>query len=242
MKKLIILITLTFLSSCATSHFKKGEIFDTVNITPYKVANYNLGEKISGTLGRPFAVVNIGWSYDAYEVVNSFKPEKLYGNIDIPELKAGDKLKVHSKYKSDGKESLLLEHNSFHFSGIPHYLSITDNGNIANGWIHKDGTAIDTTQVWEKGRYFKKADIGFPIENDVKKFEIIYKGKIGTIVKFTFKEYENNKPIPISSEDISYDLTESTDFAYKKFKGKIVEASNTEVVVVIHEDPYPNKN
>lgn len=227
--------------SCSTTHFRQGEIFDTVNISKYRIANYDIGEEVSGTIGEPFAKINIGWSHDAYEVVESFKPLKLYGSIDVSNFVDGDKLKVYSKYKSNGKEGLLLEHVSFNYSGIPHYLSITKDGYIDEGWVHKDGTAIDTTQQWNKTKpIFTKSVTGFPIKDDVKKFELIYRGKIGSIVRIRYREYEGNKPIPVFEDSYEYDMNESSNFAVKSFKGEIVKASSTEIVVIIKNDPFGN--
>lgn len=62
---------------------------------------------------------------------------------------------------------------------------------------------------------------------------LIYTGKMGNVLKFSYREFSDDLARPAFSTDISYDLTESKIIGYKDFKAEIIEATNTELTYKI---------
>ncbi len=75
----------------------------------------------------------------------------------------------------------------------------------------------------------------FVIDNIKNSFQqtLIYTGKMGNVLKFSYREFSDDLARPAFSTDISYDLTESKIIGYKDFKAEIIEATNTELIYKI---------
>lgn len=65
--------------------------------------------------------------------------------------------------------------------------------------------------------------------DDYFKQEFIYNGKVGSGVKFIYREYINNTARPAFQQDLQYDLNESNIIGFKGLRIEIVNASNTSI-------------
>ena len=59
------------------------------------------------------------------------------------------------------------------------------------------------------------------------KQEFIYNGKVGNSIKFVYREFSNDFARPSFTQDIQYDLSESTLVGFKGLKIEILSATNT---------------
>lgn len=59
------------------------------------------------------------------------------------------------------------------------------------------------------------------------KQEFIYNGKVGNSIKFIYREFSNDLARPSFTQDIQYDLNESTLVGFKGLKIEILSATNT---------------
>jgi hypothetical protein len=55
---------------------------------------------------------------------------------------------------------------------------------------------------------------------------LIYSGKVGNKIKLGYREFSNNLARPAFSNDVEYDLTESTIVGYKGARIEVIEATN----------------
>ncbi len=59
--------------------------------------------------------------------------------------------------------------------------------------------------------------------------ELIYNGKVGDSVKFLYREISGNVMRPAFTQDVQYDLSESTEIGFKGARLKIIAATNREI-------------
>lgn len=62
-------------------------------------------------------------------------------------------------------------------------------------------------------------------ENSIQQ-TLIYSGRIGTRIKFGYREFSNNLARPAFSNDVEYDLQESSIIGYKGAQIEVIEATN----------------
>jgi len=58
---------------------------------------------------------------------------------------------------------------------------------------------------------------------------LLYNGKIGTRITLGYREFRNNLARPAFSNNVDYDLVESTVIGYKEVRLEIIKATNTEI-------------
>lgn len=67
-----------------------------------------------------------------------------------------------------------------------------------------------------------------PIPTEIADFnqEFIYSGKVGNIVKFSYREFYKNLARQAFTQDVQYDLSEGNIIGFKGAKFEIINASN----------------
>lgn len=87
------------------------------------------------------------------------------------------------------------------------------------------------------GLYTKKIE-GFKtkqdtfIDNDCKdcfKQEFIFNGKVGSNLKFIYREYINDMARPAFNQELQYDLNESNIIGFKGLRIEVIKATNTNI-------------
>jgi RNA binding exosome subunit len=58
---------------------------------------------------------------------------------------------------------------------------------------------------------------------------LLYNGRIGNRITFGYREFSNNAARPAFSNNVDYDITESTIVGYKGARIEIIKATNTEI-------------
>jgi hypothetical protein len=62
------------------------------------------------------------------------------------------------------------------------------------------------------------------------KQSLIYNGKHGSVVKFTYREYSNDMIRSGFTQEVQYDLSESNVIGFKGVRIEVIHASNTQIV------------
>ena len=62
---------------------------------------------------------------------------------------------------------------------------------------------------------------------------MLYIGKENNVVRFSYREFSDSYIRDSFTTEVSYDLTESRIIGFKKFKAKIIEATNTQLEYII---------
>lgn len=87
------------------------------------------------------------------------------------------------------------------------------------------------------GLYTKKVD-GFKTKSDTFvdpnctncfKQEFIFNGKVGSSLKFIYREYVNDMARPAFNQELQYDLNESNIIGFKGLRLEVVNATNTNI-------------
>lgn len=68
------------------------------------------------------------------------------------------------------------------------------------------------------------------------KKEIIYNGKVGDAIKFTYREFTDNIARPAFTQDLQYDLSESNIIGFKGLRIQIEKATNTNITYIVLKD------
>ena len=61
------------------------------------------------------------------------------------------------------------------------------------------------------------------------KQDFIYNGKVGNAIKFTYREYVDDLARPAFTQDLQYDLTESSIIGFRGLRIEILSATNTKI-------------
>lgn len=81
----------------------------------------------------------------------------------------------------------------------------------------------------------KKLDVDFRItemsypSSDSFQQTLLYLGKSGSVLRFGYREFYEDRARPDFSNEVSYDLNDSHIIGYKNAKIKVIEATNTEL-------------
>jgi hypothetical protein len=73
------------------------------------------------------------------------------------------------------------------------------------------------------------------------KQSLIYNGKQGSVIKFTYREYSNDMIRSGFTQDVQYDLSESNVIGFKGVRIEVIHASNTQIVYKVLKS-FPSYN
>jgi hypothetical protein len=73
------------------------------------------------------------------------------------------------------------------------------------------------------------------------KQSLIYNGKQGSVVKFTYREFSNDMVRSGFTQDVQYDLSESNIIGFKGVRVEVIHASNTQIVYKVLKS-FPTYN
>jgi hypothetical protein len=66
--------------------------------------------------------------------------------------------------------------------------------------------------------------------------QLIYNGKSGNTIKFSYREFINDTARPAFSQDLQYDLSESNVIGFKGMRIEVIKATNTNITYKILND------
>jgi hypothetical protein len=95
-----------------------------------------------------------------------------------------------------------------------------------NGWAETDKSISFLRK--------KSRQLGLPFL----KLELIYNGKVGSNIKFLYRELSNNMMRTPFTQDIQYDLNESKTIGFKGARIDIIKATNRQIEYIVRK-PFP---
>lgn len=70
--------------------------------------------------------------------------------------------------------------------------------------------------------------------------QLIYSGKAGNVVRFSYREFSTGIARPAFTQDLQYDLKESTVLAFQAIRMEVLASSNEQITVkVLAAEPRP---
>jgi hypothetical protein len=131
--------------------------------------------------------------------------------------------------KNDGLSGIDLPKGKYKF-GSENSERIQFIGNGKDVYFYKDKKAIclnknecgfSTLEYSMEGIFRESAD-SF-------QQKLLYNGKIGSKITLSYREFDNNMARPAFSNEVSYDLSESSILGYKGARIEVINATNTEI-------------
>lgn len=221
MKKLLLCLSLSlFLNSCAVQ-------VKTVELKRRVYEDVPLNTILKNEIGDRLITVGEENYQDALRITET--PNFKMNNLDFP-YKKGEILPL-----SGSTVEWLLYYNIKDievYNGQTYFLGVAIN--------KKDNSIypfLNMEQIGMGGLKTKKID-GFKTVpdtfvnsncNNCYKQEFIYNGKVGTNLKFVYREYINDMARPAFNQDLQYDLNESNVVGFKGLRLEIINASNTNI-------------
>ncbi len=211
MKKLLIVLPFTFIFySCAIRQIP-------VNPSVYKTLTPSLNEVSAAELGVTLITNESGFNYNALVVE---KPFKVAGGYAKKEIGKGEVFVNNAHIKSHD----LYSNDSYKYFGI----AMPKNGD--NAEIYKTdaaGNIITTNKTREKLEFKTKS---VPVKKkEYFKQEFIYNGKVNESIKFIYREYVDNYARPAFTQELQYDLSESSTVGFRGLRIDVMDASNTNI-------------
>jgi hypothetical protein len=170
-------------------------------------------------IGESLVERETGSRFDALEIVETIRWKSQSASRPV-EIEPGT-IFIHTR-QTNKYDTYTQENNRY---GI----SIDRITNVAE-------LALDVNSI---GRYnlvnkqisniqFKKIKVPVTKSNYLKQ-EFIYNGKIGTGVKFTYREFSDNLARAAFTQDLQYELNEGNVVGFKGLRIEIIKAQNTKI-------------
>ena len=97
-------------------------------------------------------------------------------------------------------------------------------------------TILNATACSDKEKEnYKEEKRSVVYENSVQQ-TLIYSGRIGSRIRFGYREFSNNLARPAFSNDVEYDLMESRTIAYKGAMIEVIEATNQHIKYIVKKN------
>jgi hypothetical protein len=166
-------------------------------------------------IGITLVSKEIGSKYKAIKITKGRKAKPGY---IVKEIKEGD-IFVHNSYTSKYELYSNSSDNSF---GI----AIPRAG--GNPIVYtNNGAGITFSQIKNVLEY---TELFVPVpKREYNKQEFIYNGRVGTALKFIYREYVDDYARPAFSQDLQYDLAESKVIGFRGLRIEVMSATNTNI-------------
>ncbi|WP_051229623.1 hypothetical protein [Psychroserpens burtonensis] len=180
-----------------------------------------LNEIYTAEIGNSIIVSGYEKITQALEVISS--PELKIGIIKYP-IKAGDKL----PYYGITREIWMLYcyDEEYRYPRGTVGVAYNTETKIYIPYVKNSGKGFITKQSKKGNIEVIKTTIVDKNCEDCFKKELIYNGKEGDVVKFTYREFINNMIRPAFNQDLSYDLNEGKIIGFKGSRIEVINTSN----------------
>lgn len=226
-KSCLMLICLLLTVSCSMGIFIKPSIHETQEIiTPQigEISKCNLGELIIMS-SQGYYADGINIKSNA-EVSLPLTPSPIKINAGFYELVFTDE--NNNKYYYPSKKGLAVDYMAEGY-GYLIELMISANGKISV--IRENGEMWSSDELSKVT--FDVVKSYFVLKEDSFQQSLIYVGKEKDIIKFSYREFYQDRIRDAFTTEISYDLSESKFIGYKKFEAEIIEATNSRITYKI---------
>lgn len=224
-RKFIVLVLILFLTGCASFYSP-----------PYDSLKYytkpEIGSELTVSLGEPLVVTENGYYADGLYLNGSGSTSRaIFWTIEINK---GFYELVHSddkyNYYFPEAHGMIKHYNRKEKIDNPSDLALRIGNNKSFGIVSNFlGGIFFNSKSLRKKLKIEAAENYFVLTRDSIQQAIIYNGKSGNTLNFTYRERSNNKVLPEFTNTISYDLDKSNIIGYKNFRAEIIETSNTEI-------------
>ena len=230
MKKLLLCLSLSlFLNSCAVQ-------VKTVDLKRRVYEDVPLNTILKNEIGDRLITAGEEDYQDALRIIES--PDFKFNSVPYP-YKKGEVLPL-----SGSTSEWLLYYNKKNIETSKSYYNgnnYTTNYFFGIAINKKNNSVIYpfvNSAMGSMGGLITKKVGGFRTEPDTFvdnncsncfKQEFIYNGKVGTNLKFVYREYINDMARPAFNQDLQYDLNESNVVGFKGLRLEIINATNTNI-------------
>ena len=208
MKKLILLFLLIIFYSCGVqTTLVKPEII-SVNLPELNSVN-------NSEIGITLVTKESGFKYNAIRITKGKEAKKGYV---MKEIKEGE-IFYNDKFTKKYDLYRTVEDSTF---GI----AIPKNGE--NQYVFVDnGMGINIYKISDFLEYEKTFK---PIETkEYFKQEFIYNGRVGSALKFIYREFINDFARPAFTQELQYDISESNTIGFRGLRIEVLSATNTNI-------------
>ena len=206
MKKILLIFTLVSILSCGVHTIPSNPEIFTVNIPAINTTNKT-------EIGITLVTKESGYKYEAIKILKTLNVRA--GTGVRGEIKEGD---VYIQDLSTKQYNLYSNSNSPFGIAIPTFggkATVSFNNGSGINFINiKDEIQFEKTFApVTKKEYFKQ--------------EFIYNGRVGTALKFIYREYADDLARPAFTQDLQYDLNESKTIGFRGLRIDVISATNT---------------
>ena len=225
------IMTLFFTIIIATN-CSMGNYIEPVAQSNTKFIKPTIGKINICSLGEPIVTTGYGHSASVIKVNETEKQTGFYGTIfvyaGIYELISSNEQYEYYYPTESGLISFVSDgytHNEYNYQ-----IRLSRNKEIA--------IIVDTGSILDKDHFtknlkYEKMDGFFIEKSDSFQQTMIYLGKNGNILIFSYREFSNNLIRDSFTTEITYDLFESNIIGFKNFKAEIIKATNSKLTYKI---------
>lgn len=224
MKKLFILVLCLLVSSCGTS-------LRQMPTSTQLLTSYEIDQVQEATIGEPIVEMENASVRDAYEVIFDYDtPGRGILAIGKQHLPAGTRYTAAAVSPGDPQTVFVRP------EGAPSQvlISIFRDGRVNKGWVLADGT-IPVQGSWPEESLFRLSDVPSREQGSFKA-QIIYSGLSGNTVRAMYREFADDYARPAFSQELLYDLDESSLISYRSLRIEIIEATNASIRYKVLDD------
>ena len=223
----IILVILLSLIGCTYGKYITHYHFNNI-----KIIEPDLGVVATASLGNPIIETSNGHFSKTLKINQTYNRNvsggTMYINKGLYEL-------IHSDDKYDYYNPIESENTYYIIQGKkqPGYSNcqIRVSSDVEIELILPSGQILPKFYTPEFNFTFE--DSSFVLAKDSFQQTLIYLGKNNDILKFNYREFQNNLIRDSFSTEITYDLSESNIIGYKNFKAEIINATNSNLTYKI---------
>ena len=202
MRKYLTIAFASVLVSCAPTQQKQKEL------AAKQINSPELNTTVSREIGQ--ALVEKGYEHQEKAILlKAIPPLK---TMTISTIKAGD---ILSYIRSENSSDL-------YYNSDTERIAINANTGKAAYFTTSGIIYIPRLKPQIEYEYItitRRTEAGF-------KQQFIYNGKSGSTIKFTYREFNGDMARPAFTQDLQYDLTESSTIGFKEVRMEILEATN----------------
>jgi hypothetical protein len=209
MKKILILLIIS-LTGCSSNYYP-------ISTEKFSKSIPELNEEHEVELGLSLILREFGQMNDAIKVIKKFEAGTGYLTKDV---NIGDvflnthETKTHKLYFNINDKSYGIAINKA-------------NGNESIYIVSGMGVRFISSNEIDSSYY---EEIKIPIKkSEYFKQEFIYNGRIGNSIKFIYREFADELARPAFTQDLQYDLSESSIVGFRGMRIDVIEANNIKI-------------
>lgn len=197
-----------------------------------------IGQKTTTGLGERLVAKGVRTTGDAIEILKPTQFNKGEGESSI--LTCAGTVAPRSVFKSGTYES--PSRRATCYGPVTFHITLADGGTNWNcpgrmgvGDICKDEDgawflAVLSGQIELKQDYDHIREVRKLVEHEENFVqELLYNGRVGDHLKFIYREFTHNVARPAFTQEVQYDLSESSIVGFKSLRLKVIQASNTQI-------------